>query len=132
MAPQSDQAPPKDSPDAVPVTDGPAATTLGPDGKVTVTAAQANAGSLAAPSPDASPAAPAQVPGGRVLAPGDKPKGDRVRLAPVPPLESVTLPPLEDGGKGFIIPAGGIEVDADTAQRAHEAAVAAGFRLQEL
>ena len=121
MAPQSDQ-------------DGPAVGTMptGPDGKPAVTQAQANASSLATPSPDAAPAAPAAIPGGRVLAPGDKPSGDRVRLAPVPPLESVTLPPLEDGGKGYVIPAEGTEVDADTAMRAHEAAVAAGFRLQEL
>jgi hypothetical protein len=56
----------------------------------------------------------------------------RVTLAPVPPLESLTLPPLEEGGKEYVIPAAGVEVDADTALRAQEAATCAGFRLQEL
>lgn len=105
---------------------------VGPDGTPAVTQAQANAPSLAAPAPDAAPAAPAEALAGKVLGPGWTPSGATVTLAPVPPLGSVTLPPLEDGGKGLVIEAGGTEVDADTARRAHEAALAAGFRLQEL
>jgi hypothetical protein len=56
----------------------------------------------------------------------------KVILAPVPPLGSVTLPPLEEGGKSFVIEAVGTEVDEETAERAHAAASAAGFRLREL
>ena len=95
-------------------------------GKPAVSPAQAQSASLSAPSPDASPAV-TQAPAGRVLAPGE-----RVTLAPVPPLGSLTLPPLEDGGESLVIEKDGTEVDAATAVRAREAAVAAGFRLREL
>lgn len=101
-------------------------------GTPVVTEAQAQSASLAAPAPDDAPPASAQVPAGRVLEPGDEPSGDRVTLAPVPPLESVTLPPLEDGGEGFVIGADGLEMDADTARRAMAAAFHAGLRLQQI
>ena len=94
-------------------------------GKPAVSPAQAQSASLSAPSPDAP--SPAVAHAGRVLAPGE-----RVTLAPVPPLGSLTLPPLEDGGESLVIEEAGTEVDAATAVRAREAAVAAGFRLREL
>jgi hypothetical protein len=98
-----------------------------------VSQSQANAADLAAPSPDAAPPALPQIPGGRVLDPAERlAAGGRVRLAPVPPLGSVILSPLEEGGQGIVIEEGGTEVDAETAERAHEAAMRAGFRLQEL
>jgi hypothetical protein len=104
----------------------------GPGGEPIVTEAQAKAPSLAAASPDASPAAPAETLAGKVLERGWSPSGSKVTIAPVPPLESVTLPPLEDGGEGLVIPAEGAEVDAATAERALQVATEAGFRLQEL
>lgn len=103
-----------------------------PGGTTAITQAQANAPSLAAGSPDASPAGPAWALAGKILDPDWTPSGGKVTLAPVPPLGSVTLPPLEDGGEGLVIDAAGTEVDADTARRAQEAALKAGCRLQEL
>lgn len=110
--------------------DAPEAT--GPDGQPVVTAAQAQAQDLAAPAPDAAPAAPSDVPPGRVLGPGETPSSGRVTLAPVPPLGSLTLPPLEEGGQQIVIEAEGTEVSQKAAQRAYEAALRAGVRLQEL
>jgi hypothetical protein len=110
----------------------PAPTLSGQDAADGVTQAQAQSASLAAPSPDDAPPAMPEAPPGRVLGPGEVPSGDRIRLAPVPPLGSVTLPPLEEGGKSLVIEEGGTEVDAETAQRASAAAIRAGFRLQEL
>jgi hypothetical protein len=106
--------------------------TAGPDGAPAVTQAQANAPSLAAASPDASPAAPAATLAGKVIEPGWTPSGAKVTLAPVPPMGSLTLPPLEGGGEGIVIEVDGTEVDADAAQRALKVATEAGFRLQEL
>ena len=60
------------------------------------------------------------------------PTGGKVTLAPVAPLRSVTLPPLEDGGEGIVIAEAGTEVDAETARRAHEAAQQAGFKLRTI
>jgi hypothetical protein len=68
-------------------------------------------------SPDAAgdteTAAPQVAPGGKVT------------LATVPPLGSVTV-------DGTEITEGGTKVDADTAQRAHEAAQQAGFKLRTI
>jgi hypothetical protein len=92
----------------------------------------------AAPFEQASPdAALAVDPGNPESVPqGDPapvvPAGGKVTLAPVAPLGSVTLPPLEDGGEGIVIAEGGTEVDAETAARAHEAARQAGFKLRTI
>jgi hypothetical protein len=92
----------------------------------------------AAPLEQASPDAALAVDPGN---PESVPQGDsaprvatggKVTLAPEPPLGSVTLPPIEDGGEGIVIAEGGTEVDADTAQRAHEAAQRAGFKLRTI
>ena len=66
-------------------------------------------------SPDAAtalavdPGNPEAVPQG-APAPSSSGSG-KVTLAPVPPLGSVTLPPLEDGGEGIVIAEGGTEVE---------------------
>lgn len=101
-------------------------------GTPVVTEAQAQSASLAAPAPDAAPPASAQVTAGRVIEPWEDLPSGSIRLAPVPPLTSVTLPPLEDGGEGIVIGEDGIVLDGDTARRAVEAATRAGLRLQEL
>lgn len=107
-------------------------TVTGPDGSPALTASQAQAASLAAPPPDAAPAAPSDVPAGRILGPDEKPSDGRVTLAPVPPLGSLTLPSLDEGGKAVVIEADGTEVSQKVAQRAHQEALRAGLRLQEL
>jgi len=54
-----------------------------------------------------------------------------VRLAPAG-FGSLTVPPLEEGGKTVVITAEGTDVDEETAERAHEAARLAGFSLREV
>jgi hypothetical protein len=54
-----------------------------------------------------------------------------VRLAPVG-FGSLTVPPLEAGGESVVITAEGTDCDEETAERAHEAARLAGFRLREI
>jgi hypothetical protein len=53
-----------------------------------------------------------------------------VTLATAPPLAALIVPALDDGGEEVVITEAGTEVDAATAQRAHEAAAVAGFRLR--
>lgn len=55
-----------------------------------------------------------------------------VNLATVPPMGSLTVPPLEDGGETVVIDVYGTEVDTATAERAYAAAQTAGFSLREL
>lgn len=55
-----------------------------------------------------------------------------VNLATVPPMGSLTVPPLEDGGETVTIDVYGVEVDDATAERAYAAAQAAGLTLREL
>jgi hypothetical protein len=53
-------------------------------------------------------------------------------LATVPPMGSLTVPPLENGGEAVVIDVYGTEVDEATAERAYAAAQTAGFSLREL
>jgi hypothetical protein len=55
-----------------------------------------------------------------------------VNLAAVPPMGSLTVPPLEEGGDSVVIDVYGTEVDEETAERAYAAAQAAGLSLREL
>lgn len=55
-----------------------------------------------------------------------------VNLAAVPPMGSLTVPPLEEGGESVVIDVYGTEVDEETAERAYAAAQAAGLSLREL
>jgi hypothetical protein len=55
-----------------------------------------------------------------------------VNLATVPPMGSLTVPPLNDGGESVVIDVYGTEVDEATAERAFAAARAAGLTLREL
>jgi hypothetical protein len=59
-------------------------------------------------------------------------KPGHVNLATVPPMGSLTVPPLEAGGETTVIDVYGTEVDEATAERAHAAARAAGLNLREL
>lgn len=55
-----------------------------------------------------------------------------VNLATVPPMGSLTVPPLDEAGDTVVIDVYGTEVDEATAERAHAAARAAGLSLREL
>ena len=79
---------------------------------------------LEQPSPDAAKADAATGALGLGPMTGQAtPAEGTVTLATTPPLGSVTI-------DGVIITEVGTEVDADTAQRAHEAAQRAGFKLR--
>lgn len=55
-----------------------------------------------------------------------------VTLYAVPPMGTMTVPPLEgDDGEPVVITRYGTEVDTATATRAHEAAALAGFAIRE-
>lgn len=76
------------------------------------------------PAPKVTPPAPAAPP--KPAAPG------MVTLYAVPPMGTMTVPPLEgDDGEPVVITRYGTEVDLATAQRAHEAAALAGFSIRE-
>lgn len=62
----------------------------------------------------------------RTSAPG------HVTLATVAPVETLTVPPLDKGGKTVVITQDGTEVDEATAERAQQAAHAAGTTLREV
>ena len=100
------------------------------------TAAKAATSGASAPAPKAAdkdkpPAIPTGFPEPAVAEEPPKAKDGNVILA-APERRSVTLPPLDEGGETVVITADGTEVDEDSAQRAHAAALAAGFRLREL
>jgi hypothetical protein len=76
----------------------------------------------------AAPAAPAPKPPPH---PAHDP-GDQVTLYAVPPMGTMTVPPLEDDDSDpVVITRYGTQVDGATADRAHEAAALAGFTLRE-
>lgn len=78
------------------------------------------------PEPAPQPAAPAAPP-----RPAHAP-GDTVTLFAVPPMGTLTVPPLEgDDSDPVVITRYGTQVDGATADRAHEAAALAGFTLRE-
>lgn len=65
--------------------------------------------------------------------PAPKPSADGiVRLATVPPLGSVTVPPLDEGGPTAVITRDGTEVDETTAERALAAAQSGGYKLVQI
>jgi hypothetical protein len=70
-----------------------------------------------------------QQTGNAKAAPG--PADGLVRLFPVPPLESLTLPPFEGDRAPVVIGPEGADVDPETAQRAHAEAMRAGHKLRE-
>lgn len=72
------------------------------------------------------PVQQAQVPDREQAKPG------HVTLATRPPMDRLTVPPLEGGGETVTITAEGTEVDDATAARAHEAARLAGISLREI
>jgi hypothetical protein len=54
-----------------------------------------------------------------------------VTLYAIPPMGTMTVPPLGDGDEAIVITRYGTVVDTATARRAHEAAAASGFRIRE-
>lgn len=84
------------------------------------------------PPPPAAPATTTDT--GELLIPQPMPPAREgfVNLATVPPMGSLTVPPLQDGGDTVVIDVYGTEVDEATAGRAHAAARAAGLTLREL
>jgi hypothetical protein len=84
------------------------------------------------PAADAGPATTTDT--GILLAPQpmSAARPGHVNLATVPPMGSLTVPPLQDGGNTVVIDVYGTEVDEATAERAHAAARAAGLTLREL
>jgi hypothetical protein len=95
-----------------------------------------------APAPQIpDPAVTAPQPGGIAVTdtgtllfpqPMKPPKPGFRNLATVPPMGSLTVPPLDAGGEAVVIDVYGTEVDEATAERAYAAAQTAGFSLQEL
>lgn len=77
------------------------------------------------PEPAPQPAAPKAPP----RPPHDP--GDTVTLYAVPPMGTMTVPPLDGDGEPVVITRYGTQVDGATADRAHEAAALAGFTIRE-
>jgi hypothetical protein len=92
------------------------------------------AGGVIQPEPATGPPEPAPQPAApkAPLPPAHDP-GDTVTLYAVPPMGTMTVPPLEDGddSEPVVITRYGTQVDGATADRAHEAAALAGFTLRE-
>jgi hypothetical protein len=55
----------------------------------------------------------------------------KVTIYAVPPMGTLTVPPLDGKGESVVIDRYGTEVDEATAQRAREAAAASGFSIRE-
>lgn len=126
----------------------------GPELSVRTVQVPAPAGAAAGKAPDAAgPPAPPPIPtgfpeaaspaeeGGAALSdtgallfpqPMRPARPGYVNLAAVPPMGSLTVPPLEEGGESVVIDVYGTEVDEETAERAYAAAQAAGLSLREL
>jgi hypothetical protein len=86
------------------------------------------------PPVPAKPGGPAMTDTGTLIFPQPaKPaRPGFLNLATVPPMGSLTVPPLENGGEAVVIDVYGTEVDEATAERAYAAAQTAGFSLREL
>jgi hypothetical protein len=88
-----------------------------PEEEAAAQADAAMAGAFDSPAPEPAPS---------LSAPG------RVRLAPVPPLASVTLPGAGPDGTDLVITEEGAEMDEATAEHAREVAWLSGLRLREI
>jgi hypothetical protein len=75
------------------------------------------------PAPKVTPPAPPSPP-------VPDPPG-KVTLYAIPPMGTMTVPPLDPGGEPVVITRYGTVVDTATARRAHEAAAASGFAIRE-
>jgi len=62
----------------------------------------------------------------------DKPRTPgKVTIYAVPPMGTLTVPPLDGDGEAVVIDRHGTEVDEATAERARQAAAASGFSIRE-